>query len=395
MERDLNHSEVGQNSEKKYDEILNLLYTDPSKPSSFSSAGNLYYYAKKIVPEITFKDVGNFLTRSKTWTSFKKRPKRHFPRRMVFTSYVDETWQIDTAFMISLKQFNSGVQYLLVCLDAFSRYLYIRCLKSKKNEEVLEAFRSIISENNGKSPEWALTDKGSELNWLDPAFAEFEIKRYSVSTHLKAQMVERVILTIKRTLWKTMVHRGTLRYVDILQDVVRGYNHRVHRSLFGFSPTEAKDPKNFETIKTAFLKKYREYGNQFRKKPPKFKENDIVRILKDRSTFHRGYKENFSPETYTINKVFNTKPYTFGIPHFKKKFYEWELVRASPSRSDYFIDQISEDESRLRSGRSKNIHKRYLIKDRNDVTFSRWVDEKDLKDFENEHNVELKHESSQ
>ena len=110
---------------KKYDEILNLLYTDPSKPSSFSSAANLYYYAKKIVPKITLRDVGDFLTRSKTWTSFKKRPKRHFPRRMVFTSYVDETWQIDTAFMISLKQFNSGVQYLLVCLDAFSRYLYI------------------------------------------------------------------------------------------------------------------------------------------------------------------------------------------------------------------------------------------------------------------------------
>ena len=41
--RDLNDSEGGQNSEKKkYDEILNLLYTDPSKPSSFSSAANLY-----------------------------------------------------------------------------------------------------------------------------------------------------------------------------------------------------------------------------------------------------------------------------------------------------------------------------------------------------------------
>lgn len=389
MGRDLRNLEDGQNS-RKYDEVLSSLYTDPTKPSSFSSVYNLYYYAKKILPKITLKNVRDFLTRSKTWTTFKKPYKKNFPRRMVFTGYVDETWQIDTAFMLSLKSQNSGVQYLLFCLDQFSKFLYVRPLKSKKNEEVINVFRSIVAENDGKAPLFAFTDQGSELNWLTPAFSEFEIRRYWTSSGLKAQMVERVILTIKRSLWKVMVHRGTLRYVDLLQDVVRGYNHRVHGSLFGFTPTQAKDPKNFETIKKLFLKKYREYGDKFRNKPPEFSIDDTVRILKDRSKFSRGYKETFSPETYTINKVFNTKPYTFGIPHFKKKFYQWELVRASPSHPNFYIDQISEDGGTLRSGRIKNVQNRFLIKDRNDLTYSKWLDESDLKDFENEHKIELK-----
>lgn len=369
---------------------MSSLYTDPGKPSSFSSVKNLYFYAKKVLPQIRIKDVQDFLNRSKTWTSFKK-PVFKFPRRMVFLAYPGETWQCDTAHLEKLKKQNSGFQYLLFCLDQFSRFLYVRPFKTKNNTETIQIFSSIVEEA-GSSPLYCFTDRGTEMNFMNNAFERFEVRRYHSNSPLKAQMVERVILSIKRWLFKAMIERGTLRYIDILQDVVWSYNHRIHKSLFGFTPAEAQLPENFQTIKSAFLKKYREHGDKFKSKPPKFAVNDTVKIVKDRTKFSRGFTETFSPQTYTINKVFPTRPYTFGIPHFKRKFYEFELVKASPSQPRFFIDEISKQTATLRSGRVKDEQNRFLIKDKNDPSYSQWMDEADLKDFKKVHHIEQKDE---
>ena len=383
----LKNSENGRNS-NKYDTVLTSLYTDPSKPSSFSSVHNLYFYAKKIFPEIRLKDVQDFLTRSKTYTKFKK-PVFKGPRRKVFVAYPNETWQCDTAELQSLKKQNSNFSYILFCLDQFSRYLYARPYKTKNNAETIEVFSSIVAEA-GTAPEFCFTDKGTEMNFMNNAFAKFEVKRYHVNSPLKAQMVERVILSVKRWLFKAMIERGTLRYIDILQDVVYSYNHRIHKSLFGLSPAEAMLPENFKTLKTAFLKAYRQYGNQFKDKEPKFAVNDTVRIVKDRTKFSRGFKETFSPETYTINKVFPSQPYTFGIPHFKRRWYSWQLVKTSPTQPRFYIEEIAQDSATLRSGKVKKKENRFLIKDKNNPTYSQWMDEEDFRNFEKDHDIESK-----
>ena len=384
VDGDSRNSEGGQNS-NKYEKVLTSLYTDPRKPSSFSSVGNLYYYAKKIFPEIKLKDVRDFLTSSHTYTRFKK-PFYKGPRRKVFLAYPNETWQCDSADLLSLRKQNSNYGYLLVCLDQFSRYCYCRPYRTKSNQETIEVFSSIVAEA-GEAPEYCYTDKGTEMNFMQNAFSRFEVKRYHVNSPLKAQMVERVILSIKRWLFKAMIDRGSLRYIDILQDVIYSYNHRIHKNLFGFSPAQAMKPENFKTIKTAFLKQYRQYGEKFKHKQPKFAVNDVVRIIKDKTKFTRGFKETFSPQTYVINRVFATSPYTFGIPHFKRKFYDWELVKTSPTDSQYYIDEISNESSTLRSGRVKNEQKRFLIKDRNNPSYSQWMDESDFKRFEEENKV--------
>ena len=378
----------GPNSDK-YHEVLTKLYTDPSKPSSYSSINNLYFYAKKVFPEIRLRDIKDFLTQSKTYTSFKK-PRYNFPRRKMVVAFPNETWAIDTAHLESLKKQNSGYSYLLFILDVFSRFLWVRPFRSKKNTETLEVFRSVVNDAEA-TPLYAFTDKGTELNFLQPAFAEFEIRRYNTHSGLKSFQVERVILSIKRWLWKAMVEKGTLRYIDILQDVVWSYNHRIHKSLFNLCPADAMKPENFQYLKSKILKEYKEYGLKYKNKPPKFQVNDTVRIIKDKSKFSRGYKETFSPETYKISKVFHTKPYTFGILNFKKKFYEWELSKVThpPSQARYYIDEVAKDQSSLRSGRVKNDQNRFLIKDYNNLSFSKWVDEKDLPQFEKDNNNNL------
>ena len=47
----------------------------------------------------------------------------------------------------------------------------------------------------------------------------------------KASIVERFQKTLKTRMWKYFTHHHTLRYVDILPNLVHGYNHAYHRSI--------------------------------------------------------------------------------------------------------------------------------------------------------------------
>ena len=48
-------------------------------------------------------------------------------------------------------------------------------------------------------------------------------------------------------------------------------------------------------------------------KPPKFKVNDRVRFTNYKNIFSKGYTENWSRETFTINSVLKTNPWTYKI----------------------------------------------------------------------------------
>ena len=62
--------------------------------------------------------------------------------------------------MQQFSKWNKGYRYLLMVLDAFSKYGWIVPLKDKKGESVTEAFKSIIRE--GRKPEYLWTDEGKD-----------------------------------------------------------------------------------------------------------------------------------------------------------------------------------------------------------------------------------------
>ena len=72
----------------------------------------------------------------------------HKPAHRNFKSIVettDEEWQMDLADMQSLKQYNDGYRYLLVCIDVFSKYAWIVPIKSKTRPDIVEAFKVILA----------------------------------------------------------------------------------------------------------------------------------------------------------------------------------------------------------------------------------------------------------
>ena len=73
--------------------------------------------------------------------------------------------------------------------------------------------------------------------------------------------------------------------------------------------------------------------NIYNKKDPKFKVGDHVRISKYKNISAKGYAPNCSEEVFTVSKIKNIVPWTYGVSDLSGEgitgsFYEKELQKA-------------------------------------------------------------------
>ena len=124
-----------------------------------------------------------------------------------------------------------GVNYLLVVIDVLSKYVWVRPMKNKTARSLLEAFDSILSE--GRKPEKLRTYESTEF--LNESFQQYlkkkNIQFYAANNEPKASVVERVNRTLKSKLYRYFMAFNSLRYIDVLQDLVDSYNNTYHRSI--------------------------------------------------------------------------------------------------------------------------------------------------------------------
>ncbi len=121
------------------------------------------------------------------------------------------------------EKYNDGYRYLLVCIDVFSKYAWIVPIKSKTVAALVEAFKVILS--SGRKPQKIMTDQGTEF------FKNKDIELFNTFNETKASVVERVIRTFKTKMWRYFTAKKTMRYLDMLPDLVYSYNHSKHRSI--------------------------------------------------------------------------------------------------------------------------------------------------------------------
>ena len=55
-------------------------------------------------------------------------------------------WEADLAFVQDVAKENYGVSYLLIVIDVFSKFLWVRPMKNKNAHSLVQAFDSILSE---------------------------------------------------------------------------------------------------------------------------------------------------------------------------------------------------------------------------------------------------------
>ena len=283
-----------------------------------------------------------------------------------------------------LSPWNSGYNYSLVLIDAFTRYVWSKILKTKESRAVAKAFEELHSENpEALTPLYIYTDAGREFVGapFQSALRQRGIEhRIGSSEEFHCPFVERVIRTIKEKLFQAMTSEHTRRWIDLLPRIVDTYNKTTH-SAIGMEPEEASRSKNYlkaleqtYPIKTSSMVAGTAVDGMGRGvKRYRFKKGDLVRILKAEggAIKSKGYLPNFSWEIFRVRTRANTKPHdklrgrppAYILEDLEGElienavFYEEELVRVHPDQiSGAFPVREILDQRRVR-GRGKGKEK--------------------------------------
>ena len=171
---------------------------------------------------------------------------RNFSKRTVISNGVDDIWAADLVEMQKFSKWNKGIKYLLMVIDVFSKYGWIRGLKDKKTETFSKAFDDILSK---RKPRMLWTDKGSEF--ISKHFKDFlkkeGIKLYHTENEEKSSVVERWNKTMKNRMWKMFTVNNNTVYVDKIDKLVNDYNNTRHSSV-KMTPVEASKKKNEKKV---------------------------------------------------------------------------------------------------------------------------------------------------
>ena len=116
-------------------------------------------------------------------------------------------------------------------------------------------------------------------------------------------------------------------YLSYLNKLVYQYNKTYYNSI-GKKPINGDYSPLIEKIETTF-------------KAPKFKVNNRAILSKCKNIFSKSYTEDWSRETFIINSLLKTNPWTHKIKYFiekklekrRKKFVVEEVINELVSRT--------------------------------------------------------------
>ena len=367
------------------DEYLSSIYYDPSHPASYSGVDKLYRVIKKEGKfRITRKALRQWLKSQETYT-LHRQVRHRFPRSRVVVSGSGQQADADLMDMTQLSKFNDGYKYVLLLIDAFSRYLWTVPIKSKTGPTVTKALETII-EQGGKTSKLR-TDKGSEfLNRdMQKMLKGHNIGHFTAEPPTKASLAERAIKTIKMRLYRYMTQHQTFRYVDALPEVVKAYNDTYHRSI-KTSPSEVSNQNEAEL----WLQQYRTLRDRKgeRTRPEKYQFNigDWVRISFLKKPFDRDYQQRWTGELFQISnrKKRQGRPLyslaDYSGEEIKSTFYPEELQPVNISENTvYKIEKILKTRTRKR-------RKEYLVRWLGwPSKYDSWVTSADMEKIKHDH----------
>ena len=214
---------------------LKSIYFDPTKPSSFTSPEKLYSYVKKEGKyDVSKYRIRKWLDQQEPYSLQKinRKPKT----TPIIVSGIDDQWSADLMDMAKFSDKNNGVKYILVAIDTFSKYLYLRPLMDKTGKSVAAAFQDIFK--HGRVPNRLRTDKGQEFKArvVRDLMEQNNVKQLFAENETKAAISECVIKTIKARIYRFLMHENSHVYMPELQNFAKSYNNTVH-STIGTEPS--------------------------------------------------------------------------------------------------------------------------------------------------------------
>ncbi|CAI6366133.1 unnamed protein product [Macrosiphum euphorbiae] len=235
--------------------------------------------------------------------------------------------------MQSHSRQNYGFKYILVVIDTYSKYVWLKALKNKTTKECTKGMFKILKKAH---PKLLQTDNGTEFYnaQFQDVMKKFKIKHYSSYSVIKCSIAERVIRSIKNNICKYFTATGTWNWYNTLSKITQNYNNTKHRTI-KCTPNEARMDTN--NIKFNTQINYTLYN-------PKFKVNDKVRISKYKHIFSKGYTPNWTTEIFTVSKVLQTNSVTYQLKDESNNiilggFYEQE-IKLTDFPNTFLIERI-------------------------------------------------------
>ena len=88
-----------------------------------------------------------------------------------------------------------------------------------------------------------------------------------------------------------MAKNNLLNWVEYIDQALKNHLNRKHRTI-EMSPIDGDKEENENKLLKIYLERYNK--SNLKKKNPKFKVGETMRIWNERGQFHRGYMEDFT-----------------------------------------------------------------------------------------------------
>ena len=356
--------------------ILKNHFSKISKPGSFSGINSFIRGLKESKINVKRSQVIDFLQSEDSYT-LHKPVKKKFKRNRYIVNGIDDTFQIDLIDLSNISKYNDNYKYLFTCIDVFSKYSWVKPLKTKKAEESLKVFLEILSE--GRKPSKIHADQGNEFNGIKKYSKENEINFYSTFSDTKACVVERFNRTLKTIMFRKITHQqNNHRYLDFLPKIVKTYNNTYH-STIKTKPNLVDKKNELQIWSQMYNYDLSDENKNVQSINFRFQIDDAVRITNPKNIFAKGYTQNWNREIFIINKKIPRQQPVYELRDqqgnmIQGKFYESELQKVN-IKNLFLVEKV------LKKQKQKNGQFKYFVKFLGyPEKYNNWVDKLDNHD---------------
>ena len=308
--------------------VLDTIRQTYRQPTQRGSLGGIKRLAQ--AQRWPVKRVRQALERDVAYT-LHKPVRRTFPTTPVVVMGMDHQWVADLVDMQKVSKYNRGNKYLLTVVDALSKYAWVEPVHDKSGPKMKQAWERVFKRASPRQPHRLQTDKGKEFYnaTVQALFRKRGIHHFSTSGDAKAALVERFNRTLKGRMYRYFTAANTLRYLDVLQDLVRDYNASIHRSI-----KKAPQDVTWQNEKQVWHTLYGKSLRQHASRRPTFRVGDRVRLSQARRPFKKGYLPQWTEEVFEVSRVLldSIGPITYKVKELDGTpivgtFYRQELQK--------------------------------------------------------------------
>ena len=218
-----------------------------------------------------------------------KTVRKKFERRRVVVRDIYNTLQADLIDYQKITGSNNNYRYILVVIDALSRFAWTAKLLDKKASTTAAALDEII----GSMPRYPIffsSDQGNEFNEKNQHIRSILVDKYHMHIFTmkgltKGSIVERFNRTLKTRLARFFTENKTKRWIDQLQNFTRNYNRTYHTSI-KMAPVDVTNENVKEVLQNVYPKAHTKSNCSA------FKLGDKVRIPRSKNVFSKGYEQS-------------------------------------------------------------------------------------------------------